>query len=84
MAEAGMQRLVRRVVGRTLRAALVTWAIVFLWAVIGDPGLDTALASDRFWIWPAVVLLGALAALAFVAWLVAPTDQSPDQPLYRL
>jgi hypothetical protein len=79
-----MQRVVQRILGRTLWAALVTWAIVFLWAVIDAPAFESALASDRLWVWVAVVPFGAMVALGFVAWLVAVTDQSSDEPRYRL
>jgi hypothetical protein len=83
MAEAGMQRLVRRVAGRTIGAALVTWAIMFLWTVIAGPAFDSALSSDPLGVWAAVVLCSAV-ALAFVARLVADSGQSSDEPPYRL
>jgi hypothetical protein len=84
MAEAGMQRLVTRVVGWVIWAALVTWATVFLWAVMGGPAFDVSLVSDIFWAWAGIVLFGAVAGIAVVAWLVAFTDPSPDEPRYRL
>jgi low affinity Fe/Cu permease len=78
--EAGMQRLVKRVVGWVILAALVAWVIVLFWAVTGGSAFD----FGRVWVWTSVVVLGAVARMTIVARLVDVTDRRADEPTYRI
>jgi hypothetical protein len=77
-----MQRRLKRLVGWAIWATLFTWAIMMLCAVVAGVAFHSG--AGVMWAWATVGSFVAVAALALVAWLVANTDQSSDEPRYRL